>query len=177
MNDWLDYKGSGSSRAYMGDTISHGLFGIQTKKDKAAADAKQLEADKRYNAATAEKFNKLQDIADKAKAEYEDSIAQYNHWVRELEAKSNELRSLESDRKRVSAKSPLTAAQMYEPRIKRAKDDKEHAKDCVQTWRDKMDEFKAAWRKAQDDADNYWRKEAIDSGRTNAAIVNARLSR
>ena len=24
MNDWLDYKGSGSSRAYMGDTISHG---------------------------------------------------------------------------------------------------------------------------------------------------------
>ena len=23
MNDWLDYKGSGSSRAYMGDTISH----------------------------------------------------------------------------------------------------------------------------------------------------------
>ena len=24
MNDWLDYKGSGSSRAYMGDTIAHG---------------------------------------------------------------------------------------------------------------------------------------------------------
>ena len=24
MNDWLEYKGSGSSRAYMGDTISHG---------------------------------------------------------------------------------------------------------------------------------------------------------
>ena len=23
MNDWLDYKGSGSSRAYMGDTIAH----------------------------------------------------------------------------------------------------------------------------------------------------------
>ena len=23
MNDWLDYKGSGSSRAYMGDTMSH----------------------------------------------------------------------------------------------------------------------------------------------------------
>lgn len=26
MNDWLDYKGSGSSRAYMGDTISHGAM-------------------------------------------------------------------------------------------------------------------------------------------------------
>ena len=42
MNDWLDYKGSGSSRAYMGDTISHGLFGIQTKKDKVEADRRLL---------------------------------------------------------------------------------------------------------------------------------------
>ena len=42
MNDWLDYKGSGSSRAYMGDTISHRLFGIQTKNDKAEADRRLL---------------------------------------------------------------------------------------------------------------------------------------
>lgn len=39
MNDWLDYKGSGSARAYaanglMSDSnISHGLFGIQSKND------------------------------------------------------------------------------------------------------------------------------------------------
>ena len=26
MNDWLDYKGSGSSRAYMGETLAHGRF-------------------------------------------------------------------------------------------------------------------------------------------------------
>ena len=32
MNDWLDYKGSGSSRAYMGDTISHAA---RTMLDKA----------------------------------------------------------------------------------------------------------------------------------------------
>ena len=36
MNDWLDYKGSGSSRAYMGDILAHGLF--------SAIEAKQLEA-------------------------------------------------------------------------------------------------------------------------------------
>ena len=41
MNDWLDYKGSGSVRAYMGDTISHGLFGIQTNKDKAELETKR----------------------------------------------------------------------------------------------------------------------------------------
>lgn len=50
MNDWLDYKGSGSARAYaadglMGDSnISHGLFGIQTKKDMQR---KQKDADDR----------------------------------------------------------------------------------------------------------------------------------
>ena len=32
MNDWLDYKGSGSSRAYMGDTIAHAA---RTALDKA----------------------------------------------------------------------------------------------------------------------------------------------
>ena len=32
MNDWLDYKGSGSSRAYTGDTISHAA---RTMLDKA----------------------------------------------------------------------------------------------------------------------------------------------
>ena len=50
MNDWLDYKGSGSARAYAADglmsnsNISHGLFGIQTKKD---LENKQKEADER----------------------------------------------------------------------------------------------------------------------------------
>lgn len=46
MNDWLDYKGSGSSRAYMGETIEHygvkgmkwdpsKLFGKSQKKKKS----------------------------------------------------------------------------------------------------------------------------------------------
>lgn len=62
MNDWLDYKGSGSARTYVANgltsdyNISHGLFGIQTKKDKEVSKAKQDEAEKRYNAAVFLKF-------------------------------------------------------------------------------------------------------------------------
>ena len=41
MNDWLNYKGSGSSRAYMGDILVHGLSGIQTNKDKAELETKR----------------------------------------------------------------------------------------------------------------------------------------
>ena len=54
MNDWLDYKGSGSAKAYtanglMGDSyISHGLFGISTK---AEMEEKQRIADARLQRA------------------------------------------------------------------------------------------------------------------------------
>lgn len=54
MNDWLDYKGSGSARAYAANglmsnsNISHGLFGIQTNKD---LENKQKEADERLRRA------------------------------------------------------------------------------------------------------------------------------
>ena len=85
MNDWLDYKGSGSARAYsanglMSDSnISHGLFGIQTKKDKEAAKAKQDEAEKRYNAAVMERFYQLNRTADQAKIHYENIVANYRN--------------------------------------------------------------------------------------------------
>lgn len=37
MNDWLDYKGSGSSRAYMGDTIAHAAKSAVENARKLAA--------------------------------------------------------------------------------------------------------------------------------------------
>ena len=46
MNDWLDYKGSGSSRACMGDTILHGLFEDQINYKQHAADRRLLESKK-----------------------------------------------------------------------------------------------------------------------------------
>lgn len=156
MNDWLDYKGSGSVRAYAADglmsdsNISHGLFGIQTKKDKRIAERKQMEANDRYIEAQKEQMNKLKAEAEAAKKKYEDSIDNYNYWVKEYEAKSNELRSLESDRKRVAEKSPLTAHEIYAERIKRATDDKNHAKDAMETWQKRMRELKVLWIEAQD---------------------------
>ena len=85
MNDWLDYKGSGSARAYAADglmsysNISHGLFGIQTKKDKEAAKAKQDEAQKRYNASVMERFYQLKRAVDKAKIDYETVVTNYRN--------------------------------------------------------------------------------------------------
>ena len=83
MNDWLDYKGSGSARAYAADGlmddsyISHGLFGIQTKKDKEDMANKQKNADIRLlNAYKAKKDNlevKLNELKPRLKV-YEDKI-------------------------------------------------------------------------------------------------------
>lgn len=85
MNDWLDYKGSGSARAYAANglisdsNISHGLFGFQTKKDKEAAKAKQDEAQKRYNASVMKRFYQLKRAVDKAKIDYETVVTNYRN--------------------------------------------------------------------------------------------------
>ena len=83
MNDWLDYKGSGSARSYaanglMSDSnISHGLFGIQTKKDKDGMANKQKNADIRLLNAYKAKKNNLEVELNKLKPRlkvYEDKI-------------------------------------------------------------------------------------------------------
>lgn len=83
MNDWLDYKGSGSVRAYAADglmsdyNISHGLFGIQTKKDKEDMANKQKNADIRLLNAYKAKKNNLEVELNKLKPRlkvYEDKI-------------------------------------------------------------------------------------------------------
>ena len=57
MNDWLDYKGSGSSRAYMGDTISHALrFTTPAETRKKEQEEKQRMAELRLYNAKAEKL-------------------------------------------------------------------------------------------------------------------------
>ena len=53
MNDWLDYKGSGSSRAYMGDTISHDY------RSEREALIKQRDAYDRQSKALVAKADKL----------------------------------------------------------------------------------------------------------------------
>ena len=71
MNDWLDYKGSGSSRAYMGDTIIHG-------RRTATEDLmKQRNAYDQLSKALVDKANKLLnelESADKSVAEISATI-------------------------------------------------------------------------------------------------------
>lgn len=40
MNDWLDYKGSGSNRYY----LSHGMFASSLERQQAIADARLQQA-------------------------------------------------------------------------------------------------------------------------------------
>ena len=71
MNDWLDYKGSGSSRAYMGDTIAHDY---RSERD---ALIKQREAYDRLSKSLVAKAHKLLDeleSADKSVAEISATI-------------------------------------------------------------------------------------------------------
>ena len=83
MNDWLDYKGSGSVRAYMGDTISHGLFGIQTNKGKAELETKRellesLEIDLRNARLNSEACSKRIIRLENEKKELDRNIAELN---------------------------------------------------------------------------------------------------
>ena len=71
MNDWLEYKGSGSSRAYMGDTIIH------ERRTATEALQKQRDAYDRQSKALVEKADKLLDeleSADKSVAEISATI-------------------------------------------------------------------------------------------------------
>ena len=91
MNDWLDYKGSGSSRAYMGDTIGHGFFREKVDKvvkvvgdemnsqKKGYADAHQKVAYKKLIYALIEKANKILDEFEAADA----SVAEISATIRD----------------------------------------------------------------------------------------------
>ena len=71
MNDWLDYKGSGSCRAYMDDTISHDY------RSEREALIKQRQAYDRLSKSLVAKAHKLLDeleSADKSVAEISTTI-------------------------------------------------------------------------------------------------------
>ena len=77
MNDWLEYKGSGSSRAYMGDTIAHSVLKeIFTEPDPLTR-MKERTAYIRLMESLLTKANKLLDeleSADKSVAEISATI-------------------------------------------------------------------------------------------------------
>lgn len=118
MNDWLDYQGSGSSRAYTNNTLSH-ASGFPTG-------SKQYDADDRLINAYAEKMKKL-------KSEYKTILNDYNRSMKSYYNYMNNAGSYEGIRASSASKSghPLKATQNYEKWIwearKKASDAKSEA--------------------------------------------------
>ena len=129
MNDWLDYIGSGSARAYMGDTISHGLFGIQTKKDKAELETKRellesLEIDLRNARLNAEACSK--------------KIVRLENEKKELDRNITELSAAYKDARQTE---PLKAHQMFAAKEYEFKKKAEALNDKITTEKQNWSEY------------------------------------
>ena len=79
MNDWLDYKGSGSSRAYMGDTIAHSVLEEVFNEPNNATLLKQRMAYIRLIESLLAKANKLLDELESA----DKSVAEINATIKD----------------------------------------------------------------------------------------------
>lgn len=134
MNDWLDYKGSGSSRAY----IAHGIL---DSIPEAIANKKQNKAEHRLMLAKKELFDSL--IIDYKNAELNCSAAQRTafRYRKMLEDTKKELADIESEYKKAREKSPLDAHTKYSARVYQLKS--------------KADEYQRTLDKCNDDAGRY----------------------
>ena len=134
MNDWLDYRGSGSSRSY----IAHSnLFG---------KDDEQTKADLRLLDAYAAKAQKLKKEYTTLLNNYNTSLLMYNRYRRDAESK-------ESKRAEVAKSGhPLKATQDYESNIWQSKKDASNAKSEAESYLAQMKANIDAQKKLQADA-------------------------
>ena len=103
MNDWLDYKGSGSSRAYMGDTMQHG----NANSKQEVADRRLYESLRDAEDKLIEEmrgYNKRIDDAKSKIHNHEVHISKIKLHKKELETKRSEM---------VKSKGALAAHQYY----------------------------------------------------------------
>ena len=119
MNDWLDYKGSGSSRACIAHYGVKGmkwdpskLFGKPKESDKQLVE--QLKAGDRLHDALNEQYNKYQAEYGEANFNYKECdtifIPRQQQQISEAKAK---LKGLETKYSNLSKTSPLEATQRY----------------------------------------------------------------
>lgn len=116
MNDWLDYQGSGSSRAYIAHADDKSIF----LKDR---DTKQYEANKRLRETLIEQGDKIdadQKALDKKLFEY---ALKYKQETGNLKVKKKELQRLNVMATELRKTSPLEANRKYETKIYAAKQD------------------------------------------------------
>ena len=123
MNDWFDYKGSGSSRTYIAHYGVKGmkwdpskLFGKPKESDEQLM--KQIEADDRLVSALREQYNKYQAEYGEANMKYKenDTIFIPKQQQRIAEAK-DKLKELETKYSNLSKTSPLEAHQRYSQNV------------------------------------------------------------
>lgn len=133
MNDWLDYQGSGSSRAYTNDTLSHASWLPDVSK--------QYQADDRLLNAYAEKAKKLKSEYKTLLNDYNRSVTQYYHYEQMSE-------KYESNRSEMASKpgQALKATQFLEKYIwsykKKASDAKEEADSYLTQMKDNINSQK-----------------------------------
>lgn len=137
MNDWLDYHGSGSSRAYASNTLSHvGLVPTGTP---------QYDADFRLINAYEEKMKKL-------KSEYNSLKSNYNKYVELYNHNKDMAESQESNRAEFAKSGRvLTANRFMEKNIWKYKKDASDAMDEAVSYLTKMKANVDSQKKLQED--------------------------
>lgn len=124
MNDWLTYKGSGSSRAYMGETISHRFLGIDGIYSDPGAkieednekDHKQRDADLRLMDAKQQLLAKKIKEKDGAKLQAQACTNDLSRYKKERDNTYLLLKNTKAEYKNDSSKNPLSARQTYAKR-------------------------------------------------------------
>lgn len=123
MNDWLDYKESGSSRACIAHYGVKGMKWDPSKlfgkpKESDAQLMKQIEADDRLVSALREQYNKYQAEYGEANMKYKenDTIFIPKQQQQIVEAK-DKLKELEEKYSSLSKSSPLEARQRYSQKV------------------------------------------------------------
>nr|DAH33504.1 MAG TPA: hypothetical protein [Caudoviricetes sp.] len=137
MNDWLDYQGSGSSRAYANNTLSHASW--------VPMGSNQYNADYRLINAYAEKMKKL-------KNEYKILLNDYNRSIKSYHNNMREAESRESKRAEIAKSGhALTATQFLEKFVWMHKKQASDAKDEAVSYLTKMKANVDSQKKLQED--------------------------
>lgn len=137
MNDWLDYQGSGSSRAYASNTLSHvGLVPTGTP---------QYDADFRLINAYEEKMKKL-------KSEYNSLKSNYNKYVELYNYNKDMAESQESNRAELAKSGQVLRANRFmEKNVWKYKKDASDAMDEAVSYLTKMKANVDSQKKLQED--------------------------
>lgn len=140
MNDWLNYAGSGSSRAYTNNTLSH-----SNVSNLVPYGSPQYYADTRLIKAYAEKMKKL-------KSEYKSLKSDYNKYVTLYNHNKDMAESQESNRSEFAKSGhALSANRLFEKNVWKYKKDASDAKNEAVSYLTKIKTNVDSQKKVRDD--------------------------